>query len=178
MKPLPVNVNAAFSPVRPVMPVSTGTICSRTPALRVVPVCTRTLPVVARSGTSTCRRVPASLMASGVARNSPAEPSMVRVANSTRVAASKLVPLSVTSWPTLADATAACAAVPSVASAVMLASVAGCTATAAASVTWCTVPCVVDTRSVPSAMNARPEISPLLMPWLARSFSNAGLEAV
>ena len=80
--------------------------------------------MVARSGTSTCSRVPAALITSGVADTMALLPALSRVLNSTRVPAPKLLPTSSITWPTLAAACAALAATPLAALAMTCVSVA------------------------------------------------------
>ena len=85
---------------------------------------TRMSAVVARSGTCTCSLVPPAQIESGVTATLPRLPALSRVWKTTRVHAPKFVPVSSITAPTLAEAFAASAGLPSAATAVIPDSVA------------------------------------------------------
>ena len=180
MKPEPDSVNRLSSPGRPLSALSVGTTCSRMPALAAEPgLTTLTLPVVARLGTTTCKRVPSASRASGATLTWPVLPSLSRVLNSTRVSAPKWLPRNSTTCPTLAAACSALAATPLVALPISWLSVAAATpALPRFGSTLYTTPCVEATRRVPSAAKASPEISLALTPWAARSMRRTSAPAL
>ena len=69
--------------------------------------------MVARSGTLTCSRVPSGLISCGLIETTRVLPPASRVLNSTEVPVLKLLPRSSITSPTLAEACAALAGVPS-----------------------------------------------------------------
>ena len=85
---------------------------------------TRMSPLVASSGTRTCSRVPSVLTNNGLTATTLVTPLMSRVLNTTDVLLLRWVPRSSITSPTLAEAWAALAGVPSAASAITCVSVA------------------------------------------------------
>jgi hypothetical protein len=118
-KPVPVRVSdpslKGLPAVMPALP-SVGTTCSSTPAWSRW---RRTMPVVALSGTTTVRLLPSGATETGVTLTVPASPPSSRRVKITCSPCTSPTPCSVMVCRVFAEATPACAGVPSAALAMM-----------------------------------------------------------